>query len=109
MQKVTLEQAEAFLDALVGWEDAGETQRPKSPHAFTHLSAILGLGKLPGPDVFGRLAFLKRWIGKGLDNEYHIKERDDLVPRVLPLIEYLEGVTAALRSVLPDEERNEEA
>lgn len=36
-----------FIDALIGWEDVADQQsKPKSPHARTHLEAILGNGSL---------------------------------------------------------------
>ena len=45
-EKLSIEQAEAFIDSLVGWT-AG---KPSSPHARTHLTAVLG--RLPsGADI----------------------------------------------------------
>ncbi len=50
--EITKEQAKAFLNAVCGWEEIADQQsRPKSPHAWTHLEAILGYSNVPTTDA----------------------------------------------------------
>ncbi len=98
---VTREQALAFVDALVGWEDIGEEQaKPKSPHALTHFEAVLGQGKLTssfeiqrGPvilDSFRRFPDVWR------------KEKEAYDAKVVPFIRYLLAVGLTLAEELEE-------
>lgn len=64
---VTKEQALAFVEALTGWEDVSDRQcKPKSPHAHTHLEAILGYRRVPGT---GEIAGLPQYIKYGMNQQ----------------------------------------
>jgi hypothetical protein len=87
---VTKEQALAFLDALVGWEDIADQQaRPKSPHALTHIEAVLGRGNTLGAD-------LAQYASK--NPESHKTERQ----RLRTLSRYLLAAVLVLSEVIPD-------
>ena len=48
--KITFEQAQAFVEALTGWDGVSaygdDSGSRKSPHAYTHLESVLGLGRV---------------------------------------------------------------
>ena len=59
MPQVDFEQALAFVEALTGWETVGYSEensetveRPKSPHAITHLQAVLGARYVATSNIF---------------------------------------------------------
>lgn len=80
MVNITHAQAIAFVNSLVGWEDLSEANgKPKSPHALTHLEAVLGAGNVPN-----------RW------DAFSKKE-------ALAFISYLEAVVVKLRELYPEE------
>lgn len=82
-REITRAQALAFMESLVGYDKG----RLKSPHAVTHLAAVLGYEKVP-------------WIRTVIDSLAKDQEegvyKDD---RVLmdSFIEYLEAVVARLK------------
>ena len=76
--QVPVERALAFISAMVGWEDVGECQaRPKSPHMWTHLEAVLGRRDVPSSDDFPSTS-------------------KHSTARAQALVEYLRGVAKAL-------------
>jgi hypothetical protein len=86
MMNVTRSQAAAFVDSLTGWIDLSEDNgTPKSPHALTHLNAVLGLGRVPGvQDV------IRANEGAAFKSSFD---------KVNNLADFLEGVVKALREV----------
>lgn len=87
---VPAERALAFIGAMVDWEDVGECQaRPKSSHMWTHLEAVLGLGKVPDIYAFRSVVY---------NDAAYRHERE----KVLMLVEYLEGVIKTLRAMMEE-------
>lgn len=91
---VTREQALAFVDALTGWQDIADQQgTPKSPHAMTHLAAVIGAGKVPSMHAIQRAHWRTISHHKGrdvpVDDEEHYQNS-------VALVAYLRAVAAAL-------------
>ena len=98
---VTKEQALAFIEALVGWEDLCENaSRPKSPHARTHLEAVFGAGCVVSSFDFNN-AFEFSKIDKTekdlyLNDGIYNYERKSF-EKLCRLVDYLEAVVNVLR------------
>jgi hypothetical protein len=89
---VTLEQAVAFVVAMVGHVDYGRgASAPKSPHMVTHLDAVLGHGKTPDG---GLVDSWEQVTAPRCEDDWQARVHD----AVNPLIDYLHAVVHALQA-----------
>lgn len=94
--KISREQAEAFIEALTGYDgtDAnGEGGHMRSPAAMAHLEAVLGLGKGPTPYKL----FVAR---RSKESPVPVPNAEKACLEMAAFAEYLHAVAFEIRSCL---------